>query len=403
MHDVTLRDDGRASLQEPRISVLRDVAELASVRDAWLELATDQVVVDPDFFEAGLEADPQIVRPHVVVLERNGRKEAMLIARLERLELRVRAGYRTLYAPRVRSLTVVYGGILGEVDEPTFRLLLASVRGSLAEQEADVAIFRHLALDSAFYRIASSSPPWLARQHVMDSETHWELTLPESIDDVLRGLSSKTRGNMKSYARRLEREYEGRLSVRIFTGPAELDDFLRDVEAIAAKTYQRALGVAFGDTHAHRTRTRVSMEHGWFRGYVLYLDDRPCAFHHGELYGGRFRLGRPGYDPEFSRLRVGTYLLLRLIDDLCKDEHAHVLDRGFGDADYKRRFGTRSWREASVIVYAPTFRAARINLVRTSLLGAVRLAKRIFGKGEVYRRVRRGWRRRLTSSRPEEE
>ena len=69
----------------------------------------------------------------------------MLIARIERLELAVRAGYRTLYAPQVRSLTVVYGGILGDVDEQTFRLLLGSVRRSLAEGEADVAIFRYLA------------------------------------------------------------------------------------------------------------------------------------------------------------------------------------------------------------------------------------------------------------------
>ena len=130
------------------IRVLRDAAELASVRDAWLRLRRDQVAVDPDFFEAALRADRRSSGRTSSSLEENGTAQAMLIARIERLELAVRAGYRKLYAPQVRSLTVVYGGILGDVDEQMFRLLLGSVRRSLAEGEADVAIFRYLPLDS---------------------------------------------------------------------------------------------------------------------------------------------------------------------------------------------------------------------------------------------------------------
>jgi Acetyltransferase (GNAT) domain len=389
-------DGAQPALQDGRrIRVLRDPAELPSVREAWLRMQRDQIVADPDFFAAAQRADPRIVRPHVVVLERDEEPEAMLIARIERLELGVRAGYRRLYAPQVQSLTVVYGGILGDVDESVFRLLLRSVRGSLADGEADVAIFRYLPLDSPFYRIAATELPFLGRQHVADSEVHWELTLPESLDEILGALSSSTRQTVKRYTRRLEREYPDRLSTRVFTDPAELDDFFRDVEPVSAKTYQRALGVSFGDTPAHRERTRVSMEHGWFRGYVLYVDGRPCAFHYGELYGGRFRHGRPGYDPGLAELRVGTYLLLRLLDDLCRHEDARVVDYGIGDADYKRRFGTRSRREGNVLVYAPTWRAARVNVVRTALLAAVGLAKRAVGQGELFHRIKRGWRHRL--------
>ena len=389
-------EDGR------RIRVLRDPAELASVREAWLRMQHDQIAADPDFFAAAQRADPKIVRPHVVVLERDGEPEAMLIGRIERLELGVRAGYLKLYAPRVQSLTVVYGGVLGAVDEPTFRLLLGSVRRSLADGEADVAIFRYLPLDSPFYRIAATEPPFLGRQHVADSEIHWELTLPGSVDEILSALSSSTRQTVKRYTRRLEREYPDRIATRVFTAPGELDDFFRDVEPVSAKTYQRALGVSFGDTPAHRERTRVSMEQGWFRGYVLYLDGRPCAFHYGELYGGRFRHGRPGYDPELAGLRVGTYLLLRVFDDLCRHEQARIVDYGIGDADYKRRFGTRNWHEGNVLVYAPTWRAARVNVVRSALLAAVRVAKRAVGEGELFHRIKRGWRRRLVEADAEE-
>jgi CelD/BcsL family acetyltransferase involved in cellulose biosynthesis len=137
------------------------------------------------------------------------------------------------------------------------------------------------------------------------------------------------------------------------------------------------------------------MEQGWFRAYVLYLDGRPAAFQYGELYAGRFRLGRPGYDPGLAHLRIGQYVLLRLLDDLCRDDDARILDYGPGDAEYKRRFGSHSRREGSVVIYAPTFRAARINVLRTVLSGSVSLAKRAIGRGELFNRIKKGWRRRL--------
>lgn len=381
-----------------RIRVVRDSAELAGIRDGWLRLVSDSVLVDPDFYTAALHAEKQIVRPHVVVLERAGEIDALLVGRIERLEFGVRAGYRKLYSPQVTSVTIVQGGVLGDVGEETFRLLLASVRESLDAGEGDVAIFRYLPLDSPLYELASSGLPLRRRQHFADSEVHWELTLPDSLDEVLGSLSSSTRQTVKRYTRKLEREYEGRIESRIFTAVGELDEFFRDVEPVSAKTYQRALGVSFGDMPRHRERTRVSMENGWFRGYVLYLDGQPVAFHYGDLYRGRFRHGRPGYDPEFADLRVGTYLMLRLFDDLIAHPEARVVDYGVGDADYKRRFGTRSWREGNVVIYAPSVRAVFVNATRTTLQGTVLVTKRLVGKGAFYQRVKRGWRRRLTEA-----
>jgi CelD/BcsL family acetyltransferase involved in cellulose biosynthesis len=382
-----------------RIRVIRDTDGLASVREDWLRLMTDQVAVDPDFYEAALRAEEQILRPHLVVVEQGDEVRAMLIGRLERLEFGVRAGYRKLYTPWVHSITIVQGGVLGDVDEALFRRIVREVRASLESEGADVLVFRYLPLESPLYRVAAEEPPFLARQRVVDSEVHWELDLPGSLDEILAALSSSTRQTVNRYVRRLEREYADRTAVRIFTDVSELDEFFTDIEPVSATTYQRALGVSFGDTPKDRERTRVSFEHGWFRGYVLYLDGVPRAFHHGELYRGRFRHGRPGYDPDYANLRIGTYLLLRVFEDLIAHPNASVVDYGVGDADYKRRFGTRSWREGSVVVYAPTFRALRVNATRTTLLGAVRLAKRVFGKGATYQRIRRAWRRRLTRAR----
>jgi CelD/BcsL family acetyltransferase involved in cellulose biosynthesis len=388
-------EDGRppGSSGPRQARVLRSIPELASVREAWRRLQGDEIVADPDFFEVS-QQDPAVVRPHVIVLERDGEPEAMLVARIELLRLRSRLGYKTIYAPEVRSITVLNGGILGAVDDDGFREMLACIRASLADGEADVAIFRYLPVDSPFYRIASTEVPFLGRQHFGDSEVRWELELPGSVDDILRLSSSKTRQRLMSYVRKLERAYEGRLAVRRYTQPDEIDDFFRAVEAVAPKTYQHALGVALHDTPVHRERTRLSLDRGWFRGYVLELDGRPCSFQYGELYRGRFRLGRPGYDPALSHLRVGTYVLLQAFDDLCADETARIVDFGIGEADYKERFGTTSVREGNVIVYAPTFRGARLNLTRIALQTSIRATKRIAGRGKFARSLKRRFRER---------
>jgi CelD/BcsL family acetyltransferase involved in cellulose biosynthesis len=381
-----------------RIRVLRTLGELDSVHDAWLGLRGDQLAVDPGFFAAAAASDPQIVRPHVVAVERGGEPETILAARIERLRLPLKLGYHTLAAPRVRALTVVAGGILGRGDERAFRELLASVQASLAAGEADVAIFRHLPLGGAYHHIASTTPSYACRQHVHDCELRWELDLPANFEDFLARLSRSRRKSIARGARRLEREYGDRLAVRRYTDPADLDEYFRAVEAVAVKTYQRALGVAFGDTPAHRARTLFCMERGWYRGYVLLLDGRPVAFEHGALYEGRFHSGRPGYDPALAHLGIGTFLFVRALEDLCADPEAAVFDYGFGDADYKRAFGSRCRREGSVVVYAPTVRAQSINLLRSTLLATTTAGKRAVG-GETLHQLKRRWRLRLQQSR----
>jgi hypothetical protein len=378
------------------VRVLREVAELASVREAWLRMQGDEISSDPDFFVASAAVDPTIVRPHVVVLERDGEPDAMLVGRIERLALPTKLGYRTVYAPAVRSLTVVYGGILGNVEDSSFRTLLGSLRSSLAAREADVAIFRYLPVDSSFFQIASNEPPPLLRQHVTEPETHWELDLPSSLDELLRARSKATRHSLTRTMRKLERTYGDRLEVRRYTDPAQIDEFFRSVETIAPRTYQSGLGVGFRDTPAHRGRVLGLMQQQRYRCWILFLDDRPVAFEHGALYRGRFRSGRPGYDPNFANLSVGTYLFLRTLDELCADDAASVVDHGIGDADYKRRFGTRCWQEANAMLYAPTLKGLRINLLRTALQTGVVTARRVAGEGELARSVKRQWRQRLS-------
>lgn len=382
------------------LSVRTSFEELSELRESWLALQGDHVLSDPDYFEATMSMDDDALRPHVVVVGDDSPR-LMGVGRLERLSLPCRLGYMTLYKPRVRSLTIVPGGLIGDVTDETAAVVLDELETSLRAGEADVAIVRQVALDSALYRLATTRPGFFRRQHVANNGVHWELTLPESFEAYVASRSKKTREMIRYHRKRLEREFGGdRLSVRRYTEPHELDELVREVTPVAEKTYQHALGVAFADTAKFRAQTSLAMERGWFRAWVLSIDGQACAFRLGEAYGGRFRSVRPGYDPAYRRYGVGTWLLLYAIEELCSDAGVEVFDFGLGDSDTKRRFGDRSWVEGDAIVYGPTVRGARINLTRTAL---VRTSGAVLGAAErvnAFDTLKRRWRRRLSTDAP---
>ena len=137
------------------------------------------------------------------------------------------------------------------------------------------------------------------------------------------------------------------------------------------------------------------MRRGWFRAYLLYIDEEPVAFWYGTAYEGVIHTGFTGYDPAYRDLSIGTYVLAKLIEEACADPEVNLLDHGFGDADYKRRLGDRSFLEEDVLVFAPTFKGMRANLTRSAVGGAAALARRTLRDSGAVARVKRRWRDRL--------
>jgi CelD/BcsL family acetyltransferase involved in cellulose biosynthesis len=86
-----------------------------------------------------------------------------------------------------------------------------------------------------------------------------------------------------------------------------------------------------------------------------------------------------------------------MIEELCSDEGVDVVDYGFGESEYKRRFGSDSWEEEDVLIFAPTFRGVRINASRTVVVAAARVAKAVATKTGIAPWLKKRWRRRLAT------
>ena len=377
-----------------RIEVARSVDEILALRPVWETLQSPFVTSDLEFVLAYVRNTASAIRPHAVVVRDESGPVAVVSGRIEDVRLPAGLGPKTLIEPKVRSLTVTYGGFMGRVDETTASRLLAAVAESVEPGEVDVIRLRMLAVGSPVHAAAVRGSSFLRREHFSTRLPHWRAELTASLNDFLARRSRRRRETVRRYSKRLERTYED-ARVEIFRSRDQIDRLYADSELVHQETYQHVLGVGFSDERVRRALTELAMDRGWFRGYVLYLDDAPAAFWHGNAYRGVFGIGATGFHPAFADARPGTYLLMRVVEDLAADRSVHTLDFGFGDAEYKRHFGDESWLEEDVVLVEPRLRPLAVNLVRSTLHGATAAARGAVERAGGLGRLRRRRRERL--------
>jgi CelD/BcsL family acetyltransferase involved in cellulose biosynthesis len=299
-----------------------------------------------------------------------------------------------VYSPTVRAVGVMREGWLGRADAYTAEVIMDELMAALDRREGDVLLFRQLEHDSVLHRAALARSTFATRrQHAARTNVHWIAELKPTLDEYLATVSPSTRKSVRRTAGRLEREYGDRLSIATFDRSDELERFLADVESVAARTYQRRIGVGYVGDESQQQRLLLLAQRGWFRGYVLYLDDRPVAFELGELYRGRFHSLAGAYDPEYAHDRVGAYLLMKVFEDLGADVDASVFDFGFGDAAYKAKLSQRRFEEGDFVVYARRPRPIWIKFARTAMLELTSATTRALRRLSLLERIKQRRRR----------
>ena len=377
----------------------RSFEDADALLGAWRSLRWSRIETDPEFFRTVVESRPEVLSPHVTLVERDGRPAAMAIGRLEDAPLEFRLGYTKLAAPRMRTLTLVNGGLSDDADEGALRLLVEELLACLARGEAELLNLAKLRVGSTAHRLALELAPSLRRRRFGATSVHWRAAVPGSVEEFLKLRSAGTRKSTRYYGRRFPRDFEGRFALTRLEREDELDRLIAEMAEVNAKTYKSGLGVGI---HAASPEQRGLLElaarRGLLRVHVLYVDGRPVSFWCGFRYGGGFFSWQNAYDPELADYRVGRFVMLDLLDELCSDPEVSFLDWGFGDADYKRSFSDESWLEEDVLVFGPGARGLAWNALSSGLRGVEHTVKSVAARGQIGRRVKRAWRRRLTTT-----
>lgn len=381
-----------------RLEILRTIAEIEGVRGKWEELEWHPNS-DIDFYQMVLSWGGQSVRPYICVLSRDSDGvDAMVVCRIEKTQFKNRLGYIVLMNTTTRQLSVVHGGVLGNLDRTGADKVVSAMLNSLRRGEADSAFFNHVKVGSPLYESALNLPSMFCRDFVSDRSDHWRARLSNGFEGFLQNLSSKSRYNLRRAEKIFEKAHSGDVVVRKFNDLKEVSALTSDAEAVAQTAYQRKLGAGFVNSKKMCDRLELMARRGWLKGYVLYAKGVPCAYWIATKYKGTVYLNMTGYNPKFGKHEVGTILFLKMIEDLCQDVAVESIDFGLGDASYKRRFGDENWEDSTVYVWAPTVKGVFLNMLRTGTRLGAQAAEGLLVRSGLRDRIKRLWRSKMQTN-----
>jgi CelD/BcsL family acetyltransferase involved in cellulose biosynthesis len=385
------RDDSeQISRAKDGVRVLRTLEELEDVRAAWTSWPVHRDA-HFDVYKTILNALDEVPEPYVIVVDRGGQPDAMLIGRISKSNLKERVGYVGFTIRGVRVLNFVYGAFVGNLSEENARILLDEVEKALRRGDADVAVLTYVRQDSPLYRFAEKSKHWLMRDHFPSSQPHWTMDVPKAPESFYAVMSGDHRKKIRSEAKKIRAAFPDLQMVR-FHGNEGLEQLVKEAEQVASTTYQRGLGVGFADNRPIRDLLSLEAQKGWLRAYVLYANAKPCAFWIGAIYNGAFLSEYLAFDPAFSKYSPGTYLVTQALEEVASQ--VAIVDFSTGEALYKQRFSNTHWDESTIYLYAPTFVGVRLKAIRTGADITRSTAKKLLEKTSLAGKVKKLWRER---------
>jgi hypothetical protein len=378
-----------------RVEIITTLADVERHRDTWLALQWHPNA-DIDFFSLIVRSRPEVVSPYVLVILKDNKPVALLAGRLEEGHFEIKVGYQVLWRPKVRKLTIIHGGFMGQANASVSEIMVRQLLKALREQQADMISWGGLVWKSPLHHLVQRAPGWLCRDYLARANGHWTMNLPESLEVLLdRKMNKKHRYWAKRAMRVLEKDFPGSVRYVCYAKPDEVEKLYADAVGIARKTYQWGLGAGLQENPENCQRLRLAADSGWLRGYVLYLNEEPAAFWICTVYRGTIHLNFTGYDPNLRKYEVGTALFLRIIGELHQQGVKH-LDFGMGSAFYKERFGDARFDETTLCIFRLSLRGVILNALRLLTEGPAGLSRKLLVRLRLEQRVKRLWRSRVT-------
>jgi SAM-dependent methyltransferase len=363
------------------------ICELRGPWKAW------QRVHDVDFelYEKIRSWDGVEVSPYVIVLYDNERPVTILVGKVGKNDLSWRTGFWTL-KPKANVIEFPRGSLLGDSRVENCRVLVDAIIRGLGRGHGDVAVFKGLESGTTFCNEALKTPGFISRDHVARWRTHWGMTVPSSLEAFYLRFSSHRRSEIRRKMRTFLAACSDGLSIRLFRDPIELEVMVGHLETVANKSFQRRLGGGFRDSEHIRELLRAQAERGLLRCFVLFNRETPIGFWLGLRYGVTFSGQYMAHDRAYNRFSPGIFLTMKVIEQFCgaaADERVSFIDYGTGDYPYKEWLCDQKHKEAFVHVFAPTFKGALLNALRTPAVASDKVARDLAARANLLNRARK--------------
>jgi CelD/BcsL family acetyltransferase involved in cellulose biosynthesis len=181
------------------------------------------------------------------------------------------------------------------------------------------------------------------------------LDLNGAFEDYLKQLSHNPRKQLRRTLKQFTAMNDPRMDWREFRQPGEMAEYHRLAREVSARTYQEHLvdaGLPSGSEFLDQITAMAANDA--VRGYILFADGKPIAYHHCPVEGDVIVHERTGYDPDYRHLRPGLTLLFLLIERLFTTDRFSRFDFGRGEFPYKDTYSTGSVLCADIYYFRRT-------------------------------------------------
>lgn len=382
------------------IRMLRTLDQIRKIRPIWEKLqanASERTDIEANFdrYVSVVKTNSECEPYSLLVLE-DGIPRALLIGTRGPVTISCKLGYFNVLKPCLQGITIRYGGYLGDFCERTCRHLMDYLNILLRNKQSDVVMFQQLPFHHPLFCQTRKSLSLFRRNLFPKVNLHWRMDVPDTMESFYAQLSSKTRQTLKRQLKQASKQFQVRLAE--CSNADSLPEILSDAVSVSSHTYQYALGWGLRSDPATHQQLITASNNGWLRLHVLYLDNEPKAFQLGLQYQGTYFLQSMGFDPEMRKWHLGTGLFLRVLEQLCEDPSVERFDFGFGDAEYKRRFASKQWDEATIYMFAPRTYPILVSSVHNAVSGISRGVQRIVQQAGIESKIKQKWRRFLQKS-----
>ena len=329
------------------------------LRPVWLPW-TNGLDTDIEHYVQSLKNDKTTVSPYVLSVWKGETPLGILAGQIKERRASATIAMVRVNGPRIRMLEILAKGRMGPESEEVDRLLTSRLGEDLKKSHVDLAFFHRLSTECSLYKSVWHLHNRLTPKRIVHvfSYSVVPLVAPPGIRPAV--FSGKIMREARRKTANLRREFDGKVSLRVFSQVEELNEGLNDVERVNEGTWQSAVGSDLTDPMQTADIFRFFAEKGWLRIFVLYVDERPCAFLIGLLHGKTFHCEHAGYHAKFAKYSVGSVLTNLAFEKLAASGLEQV-DLGEGGQEHNRRLGCEKNQEATLHVYAPTFRGLSLS------------------------------------------
>ena len=374
-------------MNSTELQVIENISDLNSLKVNWDNLYSQNSYRSLDAhinrFQTVMDAFSSR-NPFVVVVKKSGSLKAILAGHLSFNNSKAWIGYWRFNLPKLRTWNIIYGGIINGTNSDFITDLPAILKKIRKKYKLDSVTMNHV--PEPVYKCLKGNVHSITRK-----EVHWTMNMMENLDSFYKKFSSKHRGAIKSHIRKAEKLPD--FEVRTLTDQRDLNELIEDAEKVSRKTYQYALNAGLNDMDVIKKLYADSMENGWLDLNIAYVEKEPVAFQVGHIINETYHLDSIGCDPAYGNSRIGTVLFIKVLDRITGKTELKTMDFGFGDAEYKQRFGDNRWQEISFEIYSLSMKSVYVLTLRTILSSTDRVLKFLMEKMGITAQIKKIWRR----------